>query len=529
MKIGKTLILTEKFLMYTITIIALIAFYVVIARLIFKLPKIYHCHQEIDITPKKHSTLAEKIKLLASDHQGKSGIRVLLDGTDAFTMRMELINQAERSIEAQYYIWHKDLSGLMILSALKQAADRGVKVRLLMDDHGNEGLDNILSELNQHKMIDIRLYNPFVLRSFKLINFTFDFFRLNRRMHNKVMIVDNVAAISGGRNIGDEYFSTGDNAQFVDLDVLTIGEVLPSMVENFDLFYHSQVSVPVHRLINPDRSKNKPNYLMDSFEIFKHSDQYNVFLKAIKSSKISRDIQNGQVINEWTNVTMISDDPRKSQGIHREDELMITRLISILKSPREKIDIITPYFVPGDDGLRLFKYLESQAVNVRVLTNAFEATDVMPVHSGYTKYRLKLLKLGVSLFEFKAKQSNQNEKKYMGFMGSSASSLHAKTFAVDNQTVFIGSFNFDPRSTMLNTEMGVLIESENIATNIHQHFDDSLDTTSYKLALTGENNIMWLETVDNAKAKEYTQDPKSTMAQRIVLKILGFLPIQWLL
>lgn len=515
--------------MNTIIIIVLMTLYVVIARWIFKLPKINHNHQKIELKQSITSALAENIQSLANNHQGKSGIRVLLDGIDAFTMRMELIKHAEVSIDAQYYIWHKDLTGLMTLSALKLAAERGVKVRLLLDDHGNEGLDEIMAEMDAHENISIRLYNPFVIRRFKLINFTFDFFRLNRRMHNKAMIVDQVAAVSGGRNIGDEYFSTGDNAQFVDLDVLTVGQVLPSMIENFDLFYNSPISMPVSKLIKPKHGKHKTTYLDEAFKFFKHTEQHQTFVDAIKSSEIAKDIKNRHLIDEWTNVTMISDDPSKSQGRFHDDELMISRLISILKSPQKKIDIVTPYFVPGDDGLKIFKYLESQGVDIRVLTNAFEATDVMPVHSGYTKYRLKLLKLGVQLFEFKAKQSDQNEKKYMGFMGSSASSLHAKTFAVDDKTVFIGSFNFDPRSTMLNTEMGVLIESEKIAMNIHQHFDSSLAATSYKLGLNDENDIVWFEALNNDEIEEHLLDPNSSWVQRLAMKILGFLPIQWLL
>ncbi len=515
-----------KVLKYTAVLLLIISTCIVVARWVFKLPVVDHSTDLKPTSVLADTYLSQQFKPVNANHQGLTGIKVLSDGMDAFTIRMFLIKHAMQSIDAQYYIWHKDLTGLLLLSALKEAADRGVQVRLLLDDNGIDGLDEIIAELNQHPLIDIRLYNPFMIRGFKVINFTFDFFRLNRRMHNKALIVDGVAAVSGGRNIGDQYFGTGEHAQFVDLDILTVGQVIPSMLENFAVFFNSEVSIPAELILHPTPSGTQFYHLANALSPFVDSEQFASYTSDIKSSQFLLDILNGQFIDEWTKVTMISDDPRKTLGIHYEDELMVTRLNAILDSPETKIDVVSPYFVPGD-GVEVFTNLQAKGVNVRILTNAFEATDVVPVHSGYAKYRQQLLAAEVQLFELKAHQINKD--KGLGIVGSSASSLHAKTFAVDEQLTFIGSFNFDPRSTMLNTEMGVLIKSEKLANRIHQHFDDKLPNDAYTLSLNEANKIIWREKVSESTYLEHSNDPNSTWQQRAFIKLLGLLPIQSLL
>lgn len=516
-----------KIIKLLLIFLVVFSLYVVIARWVYALPSVNH-NSDLSLSVHNDNTyLSQQFKALNSDHQGLSGIKVLSKGKDAFTIRMFLINNAMQSIDAQYYIWHNDLTGLLMLSALKDAADRGVQVRLLLDDNGIDDLDEIIAELNQHELIDIRLYNPFVIRSIKMVNFTFDFFRLNRRMHNKALIVDGVAAVSGGRNIGDEYFGTGGNTQFVDLDILTVGQVVPSILENFDVFYNSEVSIPVDSMLEPKANNGRFNQLTIALSAFMDSDQFRGYIAAIKSSQFLQDIKAGQLIDEWTEVTMISDDPRKTLGIHYENELMVSRLNTILNSPKTKIDVVSPYFVPGDDGVDVFTNLAANGVDVRILTNAFEATDVVPVHSGYAKYRHQLLAAGVELFELKVQQVNLERD--LRILGSSASSLHAKTFAVDGQLAFIGSFNFDPRSTMLNTEMGVVVKSEKLAKRIHQHFDGTLPIDAYTLELNEANEIIWHEQLNDSANQVYTHDPNTSWLERAAITFLGLLPIEWLL
>src|SRR5690606_37833762 len=264
------LIKTLKLILISALIIVVL---IVIARLFFKLPSIDARVDSTSLAVVENSFWAQKIAANSEAHPGLSGIKVLASGMDAFTMRMWLIKEAEVSIDGQYYIWHNDLTGLLLLQALKEAADRGVRVRLLLDDNGIDGLDGIISQLNQHELIDIRLYNPFVVRRFKIINFTWDLYRLNRRMHNKALIVDGVAAIIGGRNIGDEYFSTGLKPHYVDLDVLTIGEVIPSITNDFDLYFNSPVAIPAAQIIKTKKQINS-NLLTATLTPLTDNEQY---------------------------------------------------------------------------------------------------------------------------------------------------------------------------------------------------------------------------------------------------------------
>jgi putative cardiolipin synthase len=500
------------------------ALYVLIARVFFGLPDRPEPSRDQPSTDLSTSLLSTGIKKLNAQHEHLSGIKILDRGIDAFVARMALIQGAERSIDLQYYIWHKDITGLMLLTALKEAANRGVRVRLLVDDNGISGMDEIFSELNQHPRVDVRLYNPFVLRNFKILNFTFDFFRLNRRMHNKSLVVDDVVAISGGRNIGDEYFGIGENTQFVDLDILTIGQVIPAFIDHFNLFFNSDSAYPIDTLIKHEN--NTSSQLDTESDMIKTSRHYDSYLKAINANKLVDEIINNTIHIEWVEVTMTADDPGKTTGSHQQSDLMVSRLTDILDKPNLKLDIVSPYFVPGD-AIDMFLNLESEGVNVRILTNSFEATDVIPVHSGYAKYRKKLLSSGAELYELKSDITK--DKDTIGLMGSSASSLHAKTFAVDESLVFIGSFNFDPRSTMLNTEMGVLIKSPNLAKAIHRHFDDDLNHHTYHLSLDKNREVVWFEQSAGGETTVYHDDPNASGMQKFMIKLLGILPINWLL
>jgi len=268
-------------------------------------------------------------------------------------------------------------------------------------------LDDIIYQLNQHQLIDIRLYNPFVVRRMKLINFTWDFFRLNHRMHNKAMIVDGLAAVVGGRNIGDEYFDTGLNRHYNDLDVLAIGQVTPDIADNFDLFYNSQLAIPAGQMIN--QISTDIDELTNALAPHKESQQYFTYRDAIKGSDLAQAIPNHDIVTTWSDVTLISDHPKKSLGVNRKEVLMVTRLSEILESPQSKMDIVTPYFVPAKS-VNLFADLTARGVKVRILTNSFEANDVIPVHAGYAKYRKPLLKAGVQLYELKSNHAIEENK-----------------------------------------------------------------------------------------------------------------------
>lgn len=440
--------------------------------------------------------------------------------------RALLANEAAQTIDAQYYIWHNDLTGVLMLQALRRAAHRGVFVRLLLDDNGIGGLDSILSELNGHPHIEVRLYNPFTLRPFKSANYLFDFLRLNRRMHNKSFTVDGLATIVGGRNIGDEYFETGSQPVFIDLDVLAIGKVVRDVSVDFEKYWSSASAYPLEYIITKPAIDGR---LDEALAERSHSAQFAAYQKRLGESPIVRDLEAGTLSLEWTDVQLISDSPLKTLRKATSEQLLVGQIDTLMDDVLHRVDVISPYFVPGARGVRAFAALEQKGVEVRILTNSMNANDVKLVHSGYAKYRRALLEAGVELFELKAQYSPPDLRRDAGLGGSSGSSLHAKTFAIDERRIYSGSFNFDPRSVQLNTEMGFLITSETMAKKLKQGFDETLEDIAYRLTLDHNRKITWLDRPHAGGERRHSVDPETRMIERVVVRLFGYLPIQWLL
>ncbi|MBY5998488.1 MULTISPECIES: phospholipase D family protein [Alphaproteobacteria] len=497
---------------------------VIILRLLFPLPDISNRAPEKTIAVDPATPLGRLMAQGASSHPGKTGVLPLADGKDALASRLALIERAEVSIDAQYYIWHDDTSGILLLAALKEAADRGVRVRLLLDDNGVPGLDGYMAALNTLPNFDIRLFNPSTVRRPKLFGYTFDFFRMNRRMHNKALIADGAAAIIGGRNIGDEYFQIGD-AFYVDMDVLATGHVLPQTAAVFDQYWNSASVFGVETVING--SGDMAGFETRVAEV-EGSEEARAVLAELESSA-ARYAGGGEAL-EWTNVQLVADDPVKGQGIATRDQLMIMRLGALLGETRERLDLISAYFVPGKIGAAYFGDLARTDRQVNILTNALNTTDVLLVHSGYAKYRRELLEAGVNLYELKLRGGVTPESAIqLKPLGLSGASLHAKTFSMDGERIFIGSFNFDPRSAMLNCEMGFLIDSPSMAQQVSAGFDGPLDLVSYQPELTPENKMIWVEEKRQGDPVIYQEEPGATWFQQIATVVIGWLPVEWLL
>lgn len=497
---------------------------VIILRLLFPLPDISNRAPEKTIAVDPATPLGRLMAQGASSHPGKTGVLPLADGKDALASRLALIERAEVSIDAQYYIWHDDTFGILLLAALKEAADRGVRVRLLLDDNGVPGLDGYMAALNTLPNFDIRLFNPSTVRRPKLFGYTFDFFRMNRRMHNKALIADGAAAIIGGRNIGDEYFQIGD-AFYVDMDVLATGQVLPQTAAVFDQYWNSASVFGVETIING--SGDMAGFETRVAEV-EGSEEARAVLAELESSA-ARYAGGGEAL-EWTNVQLVADDPVKGQGIATRDQLMIMRLGALLGETRERLDLISAYFVPGKIGAAYFGDLARTDRQVNILTNALNTTDVLLVHAGYAKYRRELLEAGVNLYELKLRGGVTPESAIqLKPLGLSGASLHAKTFAMDGERIFIGSFNFDPRSAMLNCEMGFLIDSPSMAQQVSAGFDGPLDLVSYQPELTPENKMIWVEEKRQGDPVIYQEEPGATWFQQIATVVIGWLPVEWLL
>jgi putative cardiolipin synthase len=503
---------------------------VVLARWAFAVPKGSDRPDSTALAPATTGRLAQTLASKTALHPGKTGIMALQEGEDAFAARVMLADAAVSSIDVQYYIWRGDLTGYLLMDALRRAADRGVRVRLLLDDNGVWGLDRELAALAAHPRIEVRLYNPFNLRRFKSLSYLFDFFRLNRRMHNKSFTVDGLVTVLGGRNVADAYFKTGDTALFVDLDVLAVGEILPDVAGDFDRYWAAPSVLDVDRIIRPATGADPVD---DGLARFRSNPQFTLFQNALERSEIVMALARGAPDLEWARAVLVSDDPVKGEGAVAREDLLATKLMQAVGEVKTRLDGVSPYLVPGEAGVRAFATLARRGVSVRMLTNALEATDVVPVHAGYAKHRRSLLRAGVTLFELHAsagaspdhpkrgRKRGQNRAPF----GSSGASLHAKTFAVDGARIFVGSFNFDPRSTTLNTEMGLLIESPQMANRLHTAFDSGLSGLAWRVGLRNQR-LIW---VDQADGKVFAREPGSTASKRLIVAVVGWLPVEWLL
>ncbi|MDO5102586.1 MAG: phospholipase D family protein [Lautropia sp.] len=472
-------------------------------------------------TDTAQTLLGQHLAPLVEDNPGLSGIHPLPDGHQAFAARARLADIAERSIDAQYYIWHNDISGRLLMQRLKAAADRGVRVRLLLDDNNTAGMDGVLQGLDIHPNVEVRLFNPFMQRQMRPLAFLSDFFRLNRRMHNKSFTVDNQATIVGGRNVGDEYFGAGDGVMFADLDVIAVGPVVEQVSTDFDRYWNSASTYPLRAVftdpVTPEDIGTEPS----------PDDTTQNYLKVLADSPLVQQLTEHQLHFHWAKAVLVSDDPAKGLGQATEAKLLLARLNRIMDEASEQLIIVSPYFVPTRPGADHLCALARRGIQVAVLTNALSATDVAVVHSGYAKYRKQLLAAGVKLFELKRHATVVASRGHGGITGSSGASLHAKTFQSDGKQLFVGSFNMDPRSATLNTEMGLLIDSPKLATDLQQALTSHGCDYAYEVTLNN-GKLRWT-TEENGQTRIYDTEPHTTPVQRLIVRAVGELPIEWLL
>ncbi|HEU4889176.1 MAG TPA: phospholipase D family protein [Thermoanaerobaculia bacterium] len=480
--------------------------------------------------------LGRAVAPLTSPHPRLAGIHPVRDARDAFAVRYMLAGAAERTLDVQYYIWRNDMSGTLLFKALHDAANRGVRVRLLLDDNNTVGLDPTLAALDAHPKIEVRLFNPFVIRKPRLLGLLTHFSRLNRRMHNKSFTADNQVTVIGGRNVGDEYFGATDGVLFADLDVIAIGPVVHEVSQDFDRYWASDSSYPADRLLPPATADAIAGVASHASEVERNPAAV-AYLDALRRSTFVQRLVRAELPLEWAATRMISDDPAKGLGREGEGDLLQQKLRAIFGTPATHLDLVSPYFVPATDGTALLSGWARNGVRLRVLTNSLEATDVAAVHAGYARRRRALLAAGVTLYELRSGSGIPSTKSVRatgstgsssGSTSSSGSSLHAKTFAVDRSRFFVGSFNFDPRSAELNTEMGFVIDSPALARQMQSLFDDGIPANAYEVRMTGDGELYWLERTAGA-TRRHDVEPGTTFWQRTAVGIMSRLPIEWLL
>ncbi len=501
------------------------------------LPPLADRQASTHLTDTADTRLGRAIGALAGQSPGASGVFPLTAPRDAFAARVLLMRAADRSLDIQYYIWHADTTGVVLLEELRRAAGRGVRVRLLLDDNGIAGLDPDLAALDAHPNVEVRIFNPFVQRRVKALGYLTEFGRLNHRMHNKSLTADTQATIVGGRNVGDVYYGADPDLEFVDLDMLAVGPVVREVAGAFDEYWNSASAYPARSIIGAPDARAMQS-LDERLAALEASQEAAAYARAVGQTAFVDQLLAGRLALEWAPARVFYDPPAKAVETVADADLLLGQLIRAVGGARRELDLVSPYFVPGEIGTAALVRLAGRGVRLRIVTNSLAATDVAAVHAGYAKRRKDLLRAGIRLYELKpepeaarpAPDPKRPEARGSGLSlgGSSGASLHGKTFAADRERVFVGSFNLDPRSTRLNTEMGLVIESKALAEMQHATLDRKLPAVAYELRLAADGELEWIEQTGSGELS-HRSEPRAGLGRRIGARILSWLPIEWLL
>ena len=494
------------------------------------LPEDFERPESYAYTDTNDTSFGKAIQEKRLGHPGKSGFLLLGNGLDAFVARALMAHYAERSIDAQYYLLHSDLTGGLFIDQLLKAADRGVRVRLLLDDIAIGDRDLGVAVLDSHPHMEVRLFNPFSRETGRATQFVTRLGSVTRRMHNKSFTADNQATILGGRNIGNEYFEADPGLLFADLDVLAIGPVVKEVSNSFDLYWNSELAYPISVLVDEPPTPEEIKQARQRLDEFVAKQQDSAYMAALRNSKLANAIRDKQLHYYWGDAEVVYDRPEKIlHGIDQTKLHLSEQFNPHLEQVREELIIFSPYFVPGKKGVAWLRKLSEQGVRVRILTNSLASTDVSVVHAGYAKYRKDMLRAGIELYEMNKMLSKQARKKIKGVQGSSKASLHTKSFVLDRNQVFIGSLNLDPRSVYENTEIGVVFASAEIANGMGAWFDQNVEQLAFRLELhtdeDGDEEILW-HGVEDGEKRVYRVDPHTSFWRRFGTGFMGLLPIE---
>ena len=482
----------------------------------------------------QQTDLAKIITPLKQQNPELTGYHVLYDPLEAIAARINLIERAEKTLDLQYYIWDNDKIGSLALYKIIEAADRGVKVRLLIDDNNAGKMEGVYLALDQHPNIEVKLFNPYRFRRLRPVDMVLDLKRINRRMHNKTFTADNQISLIGGRNMSNQYYNASDSYQFSDVDVMLVGQAVDDITHSFDEYWNHSYAYPVRNIVNHNTYTLRYDGLKE--QLTKHYQEITV-QNYLDLSNRTHDFDQWLDHNiqlDWVKAEVVKDAPDKIRARAKKEQHLNFQMVKRLENPEHSVDLISAYFVPQKQGEAKLIELAKDGVQVRVLTNSFKANDVALVHAFYAKYRIDLLKNGVELYEFLPAISEENlypnskeisKQTKVSLKGLSRSSLHAKLMALDNKQVFIGSFNFDPRSANLNTEIGVIINSPPLANAVHKTMDDNLKKYAYKLVLNSQQKINWLKETPQGIVT-LRKEPKMKWWQKAGVKVISWLPIE---
>ncbi|WP_233196121.1 phospholipase D family protein [Trinickia soli] len=488
--------------------------------------------------------LGRALAPLVAAHGGQSGFRLLTDGTDALQMRIALARSATKTLDLQYYIAAEDTTGRLLLAAALYAADRGVRVRMLVDDLNFKDADRLMAALSTHPDIEVRIFNPFGSARPSVFARTENFFtridRFTHRMHNKAMIADGEVAIVGGRNLGDEYFSASPKLQFRDLDVIAAGPIVKDVSKSFDAFWNSPGAYPLSAVEKQHFAEADLDTAREALRAHWRAQAQAVGAKPLRSARLWEQIAHEQMGLVWANAMFSVDSPSKvtapNDGYRSPP---MHRLAELLRGAQKEVLLLSPYFVPHDAGVRLLADLTHRGVRVAVLTNSMASTDAVAVQAGYSPYRIPLLKNGVELYEYQPLQ-RQTSRFFAG--SQSRASLHAKAYVIDRRTLVIGSLNLDPRSAHLNSEMALFIDSPVLADAVAKLINQSLSPkVSYRVTLSTPaedaqlralgapvSGLVWTGEADGERGpylRTWALDPDAGFVRNLLTGLFLLLPV----
>ena len=467
------------------------------------------------IDPETESALRTHSVAWSEEYGDLNGVYPLILGNDALGARLQLLEQSEHSIDAQYFLMKGDAAGRVFSAALLEAADRGVRIRFLLDDVFTTIEDEELLLIDAHPNIDVRLYNPISRRGFHALNFAGHFKRANRRMHNKSFIADNQVAILGGRNIADEYFELDSSGEFMDFDALLIGPAVHDVSIQFDSFWNHGRSLPIEAL----KHKFTEQELADARAAITEAeleDEYRIYEHAVNSRLLTQ-FRNSEIDLYPSIVQVMTDDPDKVDvPISKDQWKLIRELDEHLQNASSTILVLTPYLVPGKDGVEYWRRHVERGVRVIILTNSLASNNHVAVHSAYSGYRKDLLRAGVELLELRANAVENPEQ------GESVT-LHTKAMLIDYQKLFVGSLNLDPRSIEINTEMGAIIHSDPLAQHMTNGVLEWLDTAAWRVELDDRGKLTWTSTINGVEVVQ-TSEPLASRWLRFKAWFLKIVP-----
>jgi len=484
------------------------------------------------------TTLAQRVAATApgdTASRHRAGFRLLGDVESAYGSRLALIDAAEKTLDLQYYSIHYDSSTEELLQRLKQAAQRGVRVRMLVDDFNAAGDNAEVLRMDEVPGVEVRLFNPVAgprqWQPGRLVTALFDFQRIQQRMHNKAFIADNVLAVTGGRNLGNDYFGQGDKSNFLDLDVLVAGDIVRQISGTFDAYWNNELAYPASTLLSRDERRRIDDKRSRRQAEEAHSEQTRppalapiarVVPQAVPGAAgIASEIEQGTLQMTWAPATYVADKPTKISGDEPDDEeeTVVEGLTTLIQRAQADLLIVSPYFVPGPDMMKAFESVRQRGVRVRVLTNSLASNDAPLAHVGYARYRKALLDIGVELYELKA--IGDTDRRILGSTPQSRSSLHAKTLVMDGRLLVVGTMNLDLRSALQNTEAGIVIRSRALSAELSPEIEKTL-LESYKVELV-DGQVRWrAPAADTARAGEtLTGEPDASLSLKLLVNIVG--------